>query len=188
MKIAISSVLLVLVQILSAQKSDCSEIKTELQNNKVQNAELSKQVEYYKETLNLLKPLRTVNVDGIELSITKIVGSKKDKSLSVTLVYQNKDSETRSFFQCEQAFLIDPQGNQFQTFEVYVAPNKGIRAEKILPNIPTKATITFKTTDPTNPIHPTIPTIKILTLKVYAKNHMDSPYSAIFENIPVVWE
>lgn len=188
MKLSISSVLLIFTQILSAQKTDCAEIKTELQSTKVQNTELSKQVDYYKETLSLLTPIRTVNIDGMEINITKIVGSQKEKSLSVTLVYQNKDSETRSFFQCEQAFLIDAQGNQFQTFEVYVSPNKGIRTEKILPNIPTKATITFKTTDPTNPIDPAIPTIKILALKVYAKNHMDSPYSAIFENIPVVWE
>lgn len=188
MKLAISSVLLIFTQILSAQKTDCSDVKLDLQNSKVQNAELSKQVEYYKETLNLLKPIRTVNIDGMEINITKIVGSQKDKRLSVTIVYQNKESETRSFFQCEQAFLIDLQGNQFQTFEVYVAPNKGIRAEKILPNIPTKASIAFKTTEPTNPIEPTTPVIRTLTLKVFAKNHMDSPYSAIFENIPVVWE
>ncbi len=69
MKIAISTALLILTNILSAQKSDCSELKTELQNSKLQNTELSKQLEYYKETLNILKPIKTVNVDGMELSI-----------------------------------------------------------------------------------------------------------------------
>ena len=171
-----------------SQKSDCSEVKKELQISKTYSTQLSKEIEYYKETLSLLKPIRTVVVDGMELNIIKIVGSKKDKSLTITFVYQNKDSETRSFFQCEQAFLLDPQGNQFQTYDVFVGPNNGIRAEKIIPSIPIKASITFKTTNPSIQIDPSIPTIKILTLKVYAKNHMDSPYSAIFENIPVTWE
>ncbi len=171
-----------------SQNSDCSDVKNELQISITQITKLNKEIEYYKETLNLLKPIRTVVVDGMELNITKIVGSKKDKSLSITFVYQNKDSEIRSFFQCEQAFLVDPQGNQFQTYDVFIAPNNGIRAEKILPSIPTKASITFKTTDPTNPIETTIPIIRTLTLKVFAKNHIDSPYSAVFENIPVIWE
>lgn len=171
-----------------SQENECAGINKELQISKTQVAEMSKEIVYYKETLHLLKPVRTFNVDGMELNITKISGSKKDKSIRITMVFQNKDSEIRSFFQCEQALLIDPQGNQYQTYDVFVAPNNGIRAEKILPSIPTKASIIFKTTDPTNPIDTSIPTIKILILKVYSKNHMDSPYSATFENIPVTWE
>lgn len=188
MKTLISILSVIICPFWYCQKTNCTTIEKELQSNKMQVAELSKQINYYKETLNLLTPIRTVNVDGLEINITKIVGSTRDKSLSVIFVYQNKDSQIREFFQCEQAYLIDPQGNQFQTHDVFVAPNNGIRMEKITPNILAKGKITFKTIDPTTTLETTTPTIRILTLKVFAKNHIDSPYSAVFENIPISWE
>ncbi|MCD9854527.1 hypothetical protein LUD75_07405 [Epilithonimonas sp. JDS] len=185
MKSKLILITLAFSQILFAQKSDCSDLKNELKNNKEQILELSKQVDYYKETLSLLKPIRTVNIDGMKLDIVKVNGTKLSKTISVTFIYQNTESTARKSFQCEEAFLIDPQGNQFQTSEVLVAPNKRIRAQNILPEIPTKATMTFSVAD----LKQTdFPIIKILTLKVYAKDNKSNPYSAVFENIPVVWE
>lgn len=82
----------------------------------------------------------------MQLDITNIVGSKTDKTVTVTFMYKNIEDETRTFFQCEQAYFIDPQGNQAQTYEVFVSFNNETRAENIKPNIPTKASITFKRT------------------------------------------
>lgn len=42
-------------------------------------------------------------------------------------------------------YFIDLQGNQAQTYEVFVSFNNEIRAENIKLNIPTKVTITSKT-------------------------------------------
>jgi hypothetical protein len=97
MKNIISSLMLFSTCFFSAQKSDCVIIQKELENAKIEVAELSKQNIYYKETLNLLKPIKTTIVDDVEFSITKITGSKKEKTITVTFLYENKSSETRDF-------------------------------------------------------------------------------------------
>jgi len=182
MKNTISSIMLFSASILSAQKTECITIQKELENAKIEVAELSKQNLYYKETLNLLKPIKITTVDDVEFSITKIVGSKKDKTITVTFLYENKFFETRDFLQCQEASAIDPQGNQFQTYEVYIAPNRNMRAEKIKSNIPIKGNLTFKSEESDFPI------FRILKILVYPKDNMSSPKEVIFENVAVIWE
>ncbi len=182
MKNIISSLMLFSTCFFSAQKSDCVIIQKELENAKIEVAELSKQNIYYKETLNLLKPIKTTIVDDVEFSITKITGSKKEKTITVTFLYENKSFEIRDFLQCQEASAIDERGNQFQTYEVYVAPNKNMRAEKIKSNIPIKGNFVFKTEEMDFPI------LRILKILVYPKDNMSSPKEVIFENVAVIWE
>ena len=182
MKNTISSIMLFSASILLAQKTECTTIQKELENAKIEVAELSKQNLYYKETLNLIKPIKTSVVDNVEFSITKIVGSKKDKTITITFIYENKSFESRDFLQCQEASAIDPQGNQFQTYEVYVAPNKNMRAEKIKSNIPIKGNFVFKTEETNFSI------FRILKILVYPKDNMSSPKEVIFENVAVIWE
>jgi len=129
-----------------------------------------------------LKPIQSVKIDGLQLDIINIVGSKTDKTVTITFIYKNIEAETRNFFQCEQAYYIDPQGNQSQTYEVFVSFNNEIRAENIKPNMPTKATITFKTTETTYPI------IRQLKIIVYPKEVMAKQIEVIFENLDVIWK
>ena len=166
----------------SFAQQKCPDLENELKFQKAKNEELSKENRYYKETLDLLKPIQSVKIDGLQLDIISIVGSKSDKTVTVTFIYKNIETETRSFFQCEQAYFIDPQGNQVQTYEVFVSFNNGIRAENIEPNIPTKATITFKTTETTFPI------IRQLKIIVFPKEIMAKQIEAILENLNVVWK
>ncbi len=166
----------------SYAQQKCSDLENELKFQKAKNEELSKDNRYYKETLDLLIPIQSVKVDGLQLDITSIVGSKAEKTVTVTFMYKNLEAETRNFFQCEQAYFIDPQGNQAQTFEVFVSFNNGIRAENIKPKIPTKATVTFKTTETTYPI------IRQLKIIVFPKEIMAKQIEAIFENLDVVWK
>ena len=65
MKNIISSLMFLFIGIISAQKSDCVTTQKELENSKIEVAELSKQNLYYKETLNLLKPIKTSGVDDV---------------------------------------------------------------------------------------------------------------------------
>ena len=182
MKNTISSLMLFSICLFSAQKSDCVNIQRELENSKIEVAELSKQNIYYKETLNLLKPIKTTIVDDVQFSITKIIGSKKDKTITITFLYENNSFETRDFLQCQEASAIDARGNQFQSYEVYVAPNKNLRAEKIKSNIPIKGNFVFNTEETDFPI------LRIVKILVYPKDNMSSPKEAIFENIAVIWE
>lgn len=182
MKNIISSLMLFSTCLFSAQKSDCSTIQKELENSKIEVAVLSKQNIYYKETLNLLKPIKTTIVDDVQFSITKIIGSKKDKTITITFLYENNSFETRDFLQCQEASAIDARGNQFQTYEVYVAPNKNMRAEKIKSNIPIKGNFVFNTEETDFPI------LRIVKILVYPKDNISSPKEVIFENVAVIWE
>ena len=65
MKNTISSLMLFSTCLFSAQKTDCVTIQKELESTKIEVAELSKQNLYYKETLNLLKPIKTSGVDDV---------------------------------------------------------------------------------------------------------------------------
>ena len=132
--------------------------------------------------MNLLKPISTNIVDDVEFSITKIYGSKKDKTITVTFLYENKSSESRDFLQCQEAYAIEARGNQLQTYEVYVAPNKNMRTEKIKSNIQIKGNFVFKTDETDFPI------FRILKIMFYPKDNMSSPKEIVFENIAVVWE
>lgn len=172
----------ILTSVLFAQKNNSIELESELKIIKAKNEELELQNNYFKDTLELLKPIQSVKVDGLQLDITTIIGSKTDKTVTVTFMYKNIETETRSFFQCEQAYFVDPQGNQLQTYEVFVSFNNGIRAENIKPNISTKATITFKTPETTFPI------IRQLKIIVYPKEVMAKQIEAIFENLDIVWK
>jgi len=129
-----------------------------------------------------LKPISTNIVDDVEFSITKIYGSKKDKTITVTFLYENKSSESRDFLQCQEAYAIDARENQLQTYEVNVASNKNMRAEKIKYNIPIKGNFVFKTEEMDFSI------FRILKILVYPKDNISSPKEVIFENIAVVWE
>jgi hypothetical protein len=120
--------------------------------------------------------------NDVQFSITKIIGSKKDKTITITFLYENNSFETRDFLQCQEASAIDARGNQFQTYEVYVAPNKNMRAEKIKSNIPIKGNFVFNTEETDFPI------LRIVKILVYPKDNMSSPKEAIFENIAVIWE
>jgi len=167
-----------------AQETDCSSLKTELEKSKEQITELSNQVNYYKETLNLLKPISIAKTDGLEFNITKAVGSKKDKTITITFIYKNIDMEIRKSFQCFQSYFTNPQGEQYQNYTVVVGANKGIRVENIHPDIPTKGEVAFKVDESPFPI------IRILTIEFTSRNSIKSglKQTANFENIPVIWE
>lgn len=167
---------------LYAQTNTLSKPASELERCTSENKELSKQNTYYKETLHSLKPIRTTQVDGMEIDITSVIGSSKDNTITVTFLYKNMETEIRRYFQCNQAYFVDPQGNQTQTYEVAVSFNKGIMAENITPNIPIKGSMVFKSAENQ------IPLIRQLTLSIYPKISMSPLPQAYFENLEVIWK
>ena len=166
-----------------AQKIDCSKIKDELTNVKTENAELLKENNYYKETLELIKPLTTNSANNLDISIISAVGNKEGKTITISYLYQNTATEVRKYFQPSQSYFVDARGNQSETYEVYASANR-LRVEQIQPNIPMKGLIKFKIEEVDFPI------IKHLNLKFsYVGNQIGkSEESVIFQNIPVTWE
>ena len=88
-----------------------------------------------------------MEIDGLQLDIITVTASKKDMSLKIEFIYKNTTADIRTFFQCEQAFLIDPQGNQYQTYDIAAGADKNIRVENVRPYIPHKGSVLFKITN-----------------------------------------
>ena len=140
--------LLLTATVYSAQNNpEINQLKQVVQNQKIEIKELSQQNNYYKETLNLLKPIKSLEIDGLQLDIITVTASKKDMSLKIEFIYKNTTADIRTFFQCEQAFLIDPQGNQYQTYDIAAGADKNIRVENVRPYIPHKGSVLFKITN-----------------------------------------
>lgn len=163
-----------------AQKA--GEQEKEMAALRAQNAELSKQNLYYKQTLDLLQPLATASGDGIKFDIVKAVGSRSQKSLKIYYIYSNTNSEVRPSFTAYSAHLVDPQGNQAESSETY-ASNDRMRVEQIEPNTPMKALIKFKTEEVG------FPQIKVLNLRFenYYRRLEANSSTITFKNIPVSW-
>lgn len=184
MKKIILSVALVSSVMVSAQtKNGCSELQSRVENQKLEIVELTKQNQYYKETLDLLKPLASATAENLKFDVVKIVGSKKDKTLYVYYTYTNTTDSPRKYFQPNQAYFVDPQGNQVSSYEVFASADRE-RVENIQPNVPMKGVLKFKIEVFDFPL------IKLLNLKVgnveTSKNGLFS--NLVFKNLPVNWQ
>lgn len=183
MKIFFTISILLIFQVYSSQKIKDSPCEQERATSKEIISQLQKENSYYKEILNLLKPVKSIEIDGLQIDLIKVTGSKKDMTLNLEFIYKNLNTDNRKFFQCSQASLIDPQGNRYDTYEIIVGSNKDIRIENISPNIPHKAKVQFKISEGD------FPEIRELKIKFYSNNPLVSGdlQPAVFENINVTW-
>lgn len=182
MKIKLLSVLLVLAQQLYSQNANYAQLNEQLNQNKLEISELSRQVQYYKKVLNSTRAIRSANFEDLNLDITKVTGSRKTGSIEVLFNYKNTHSTTRKNFQCERAVIVDMQGNQYQTTQLFLAPNGRVVAVDILQNVPYNGGVMFKK------VGNYFPVIKALILYLYPSDQLSNPQPIVFENIPVIWE
>lgn len=60
------------LSIFSAQtNTNCEDLKVKIDNQKIEINDLSKQNLYYKQTLNLLKPIASSSKNGIQIDVLK---------------------------------------------------------------------------------------------------------------------
>ncbi len=183
MKTIFSISIFLISQIYNAQNIKNIPCEQELATGKEMISHLQKDNLYFKDTLNLLKPIKSTKIDGLQIDIVKAIGSKKDMTLNLEFIYKNINTENRKYFQCSQASVIDPQGNHYKTYQVIVGSDKDVRIENISPNLPHKGKIQFKVSEVDFPV------IKELKIKFYANDPLKftSVQSAVFENINVTW-
>ena len=169
--------------LLAQKKDECEELNKRVELQKLEIAELTKQNQYYKETLELIKPLATTTANNMEFSIVKAVGNSKDKTLIVEYLYKNISPDIRKYFQARDSYFVDARGNQSETYEAF-ANNTKNRVENIQPNIPMKGIIKFKIEELNFPM------IKLLNLRfAYIGKELSKVDEKItFQNIPVIWK
>ena len=91
--------------LLAQKKDECEELNKRVELQKLEIAELTKQNQYYKETLELIKPLATTTANNMEFSIVKAVGNSKDKTLIVEYLYKNISLVLENIFKLEILIL-----------------------------------------------------------------------------------
>lgn len=180
MKIKLLLMSLTLAQEFYSQASDSTYFINKLNQNRLEISELSTQVQYYKNILKSSKAIRTATFEHIQFDINQVSGSRKDGSITLGFTYKNL-ADPRRILQCEKAVLVDLQGQQFQTTNVYLAPNKVV-VNDVLKDVPYRGGIFY------NKVNSYFPTIRALILYVYPSDQISNPMPVVFENVPVVWE
>ncbi len=92
-----------------AQNADCEPVKTENNNLKSVIKSLNEENTYLKKILDINKPIKEIQKDGILFKVTKVTGNLKDKSVTFTLLVETKDNE-RNIYSHEFS-LVDIEGN-----------------------------------------------------------------------------
>jgi hypothetical protein len=156
----ISSTILLLAVINNAfsQETNCNTLKLENQKIKQEN-------DYLKQTLGMMEPIQNIVQNGVELKITKVDGSIKEQTLTVTLLLTNHKANDE--FQFEAAVqAIDIQGNEYKTSEISIG-NSGVR-NKLFTDVPIVVKVKFSN------VLPITRMFKILNLVSYQVGIFDA--------------
>lgn len=176
---------------ISLGQNNCDSLKAENEklNSKLTNQglviskqkknieKLNSEIEYYKETLNLLNSKISAEGNNVIFRINSITGKSDLGKILIEGLIENKGAVGK--FQTQNIELTDPKGNHYKTYKVSFGEERYIPSFQ--KNIPTKIMIEF------DKIIEETPMIKALVLNIYGE-YPGRTYNVIFKNLPVVWE
>ena len=99
-------------EILSVRE-ELATVKAENSSLKAQKVALEEQRDYLKKVLEVNKPIKEVEADGVNAKITKIEGVLEEKTIYVTFLFEAKVND-RSFYVYESN-IVDLEGNTINT-------------------------------------------------------------------------
>ncbi len=153
-------------------KSDISELKSEIQTIKSENINLKK-------ALEINKPILEYKDNNSEYVITKVVGDKIKKTISITFLIEAKDENRKN--NMRDIYIVDLDGNEYT---INHAKSSSPYIDSPL-NVPIKLTFTF------DKIENETTYLKIFKLKNNSSlesNGFDSIHSIIeFRDLKVTW-
>ena len=141
-KILLSSTLVLPFYIFSQTnielKNEIDKIKTEIKDLKSEIQSVKTQNIYLKKALDINQPILEIKNNGNEYRITKIVGNKKEKTISISINIEAKDENKTSILQ--DFSIIDLVGNEYDIdFK-----KSGNTNPNLTLNVPLNLKITFK--------------------------------------------
>lgn len=111
-------------------QTEISMLRSEIQSVKSQNI-------YFKKVLDINTPILKVEADHTAFTITKVSGSKQDKTISIELLIESKNFAKSS--EMQDFTLVDIEGNQYDlNFD-----KSSYRYPKLSTNIPIKLNFLF---------------------------------------------
>ena len=160
-----------------AQNSQCDSVKKKNDQLSERIKALSKENEYFRKSLNILTPTKSVDQGGLTFNLIKCEGNIKEQTITLTCFIINH--KANSDFQFEKANLTDIQGNNFLSYDFKIG-NQDVR-NTLFTDTPLATKITFKN------VLPATQMIKVIGLNYYGTGLFDKGVF-IFNNIGVVWK
>lgn len=112
-------------------KTQISAIQADVQSVKSQNIYLKKVLDVNTAILNVIK-------DDTSFSVTKVIGNRKDKTITIDLLMESKNEKKTQML--GELYAVDIEGNQYRGHSGY---SSDIHADLSL-NVPTKFIVVFK--------------------------------------------
>jgi len=160
-----------------AQNSQCDSVKKKNDQLTESIKALSKENEYFRKSLNILKPIKSVEQGGLTFNLTKCEGNIKEQTITLTCFIINH--KANSEFQFEKANLTDIQGNNFLSYDFKIG-NQDVR-NMLFTDTPLGTKITFKN------VLPSTQMIKMIGLSYYGTGLFEKG-TFIFNDIAVAWK
>ncbi|MDM1524307.1 transposase [Empedobacter falsenii] len=154
-------------------KNDIVELKTEIQSVKSHNM-------YLKKSLDINTPILEVKNNNNEYRITKVIGNKNEKSISLNFLIESKDENKTSIL--DDFSIVDLNGNEYK----FDFNKSSYTYPKLSVNVPLNIKATFKD------VNEEIKIIKLFKFKTRNEpenNTLNFNKSAQeFRDLNVIWE
>lgn len=175
MKITILGLTLLFSPVTFAQ--NVNTLKADLAICNANGQKLQAENDYLRKSINVLKPIKTLEQDDFEVRLLKCDGNIKEQTITVTLALTSH--KANSEFQFSSGQIIDLQGKDFKTYERYLGKEKD--RNKLYTDTPLEATLRF------SQVLPSIKILKLFSVGYYSVG-LFKEGSFEFKDIDINWK
>lgn len=185
-KIQLFTIIAIILTLKTYGQSTVSQLETENENLKLELTkrestinDLTKEIEYYKQTLELIDSKISAENKDVTFKINSVKGNSDTGKVIVEGILINNGALRR--IQGRQANAFDPKGNSTMSYKVKFGNASSV--EKVLKDIPTKFNIELEQ------IVDGTPMIKALIIDFYSRLGIKSDdLNVVFKNLNIDWK
>ncbi len=93
-------------------QTNCDALKKENEALQSANKTLISENEYLKKVLEINRPIIETETENSSFKITKVVGNKAEKSITISFLIETKDENKKMTI--EDIFIVDIEGNEYK--------------------------------------------------------------------------
>lgn len=154
-------------------------LKLELTKRESKINDLTKEIEYYKQTLELIDSKISAENKDVTFKVNSVKGNSDSGKVIVEGILINNGDLRR--IQGRQANAFDPKGNSIKSYKVKFGNASSV--EKVLKDVPTKFNVELEQ------IVEGTPMIKALIIDFYSRLGIKSDdLNVVFENLNIDWK
>ena len=173
----ITSLLLTFLLSSASFAQNLNTLKADLAACNANGQKLQEENDYLKKSINILKPIKSLEQDNLEVNLLKCEGNIKEQTIIITLALTSH--KANSEFQFNSSQIIDLQGKDFKTFEMYLGKERN--RNKLYTDTPLEAKFRF------NQVLPSIKILKLFSAGYYSVD-LFKEGSFEFKDINVNWK